>query len=54
MKTLATILEDWFTNEPYEVAKDHLYELLCDIDEAHGFCGGAWSADDIMDNLENR
>ena len=50
---LQNILEDWFTNEPLEVAKDHLYELLNDIDAVDGFRGGVWGPDDIMDNLEN-
>ena len=52
-KTLNDILEDWFTDEPLEVAKDHLYELLNDIDACDGFRGGVWGPDDIMDNLEH-
>ena len=52
MKTLADILEDYYTGEPFEIAKMHLQELLEDINEAGGFVGGAWGPDDIMDNLE--
>lgn len=52
MKTLEDILEDYYTGEPVEVAKMHLYELLTDLDEAGAFRGGAYGPDDIMDNLE--
>jgi len=53
IKTLEDLLEMYYTGEPYEVAKGHLYELLYDIDMLNGFRGGVWGPDDIMDNLEN-
>ena len=53
MKTLNDILEDWFTDEPLYVAKDHLHELLNDIEACGGFRGIVLGPDDIMDNLEH-
>ena len=52
MNTLKDFLEEYYTGEPYEVAKGHLYELLIDLDMINAFEGGVWGPDDIMDNLE--
>ena len=52
MNTLKDFLEEYYTGEPYEVAKQHLYELLLDLDMLDAFRGGVWGPDDIMDNLE--
>ena len=52
-KTLADILEDYYTGEPYEVAKGHLREFLEDLDEARAFVGGVYEPDEIMKNLES-
>ena len=54
METLKDFLEEYYTGEPYEVAKGHLWEFLNDLDMLGAFEGGAWSADDMMDNLERK
>ena len=54
MDTLKDLLDMYYTGEPYEIAKMHLWELLNDIDMLDGFRGGAYSADDIMDNLKSK
>lgn len=54
MNTFKDFLEEYYTGEPYEIAKMHLWELLNDIDMLDGFRGGVWGPDDIIDNLENK
>jgi len=52
-KTFDDLLDDYYTGEPKDVARMHLWELLNDIDMLDGFRGGVWGPDDIMDNLEH-
>lgn len=52
MDTFRDFLEDYYTGEPYEVAKGHFYEMLRDLDMLNAFRGGVYGPDEMMDNLE--
>lgn len=51
--TIHDFFEDYFTGEPEAIAKEHLWEMMNDLDRLDAFRGGIWGPDDIMENIES-